>query len=168
MKRKGRGGGDKKKKKKKLSLIRKSESLEPKWKIQDVFVLPLTTNPLVSAAGLGVCYGAAFIEVVMPSRALLPVLSEKNATWVTSFQLRQRIINVCTSALPGGCLSFCFPLYIERTVFLCVFPKMTKQNQRRSLLVFPLPLSLSPSRLARKTHGIRDGCLSCSHNVPFC
>lgn len=107
-------------------------------------------NPLFSAAGLGVCYGAAFIEILMPSRALLSVLSEKNATWVTSFQLRQRIINVCTSALPGGCLSFCFPLYIEHTVFLCVFPKMTKQNQRRSLLVFPLSLSLTVAFLPRR------------------
>lgn len=81
------------KRQKKLSLLRKSASLELKRKIQDVFVLPLTIQrvdgntilQLFSAAGLGFSYGAAFIEIFMPSRALLSVLSGKNATWVTSF-----------------------------------------------------------------------------------
>lgn len=57
------------------------------------FVLPLTiqrvdgnTNLyLFSAAGLGFSYSAAFIEILMPSRALLSSLSTRNATWATSF-----------------------------------------------------------------------------------
>lgn len=37
-----------------------------------------------SLAGLGFCEGAAFIEILMPPRASLSVLSVNNATWVTS------------------------------------------------------------------------------------
>lgn len=78
---------------KKLSLLRKSASLQLKKENPTCFVLPLTiqrvdgnTNLyLFSAAGLGFSYSAAFIEILMPSRALLSSLSARNATWATSF-----------------------------------------------------------------------------------
>lgn len=94
-----RGWGDSKKK---LSLLRKSVSLEPKRKIQDVFVLPLTIQRedgntvvyLVSVAGLGFCYGAAFIEIVMPSRALLSVFISEQC-YLGDFLLTQTENNQC-------------------------------------------------------------------------
>lgn len=67
--------------------------MELERKIQDVFVLPLTIQRedrstlfclVFAAAVLGFCSAATFIEISMPLRASLTVLSVKNATLVTS------------------------------------------------------------------------------------